>query len=552
MLPFSIQMALQGGGAKIVHLVAALEAVEKMRDDGRLRVTRLAGTSAGAIAGALFAAGIPMSTVKAELRAFRDKLDAFPVPTNLDVFSKIVLMRKPLAKRTALTALLTRLFKETKKTLVGDLGSYEKGRPSGPRMLIVSADLYTGTYHVAEDNENIVTALLDSCSIPFYFRVWNEPRGGIVDGGICENLPVAELRDEQDEYGPIVAVSFARRPVEDPASWAGYAEALLDTAIHNSVARALQGLSPEYVIPITTDLNTFDFRRALSDEGLGSMYDVTLRETELFFNNFMEVAGKNTAAVRGDLWANQNAATMQKLWSLYADVFGKPKFKIDSATYVVQANCLAEEGEPYYGSPDEATFTLVIHTGKEVIHAHKVTHIVSAGSSFLGQAVLSISGPPGVDKEIKPVLLPIASGQGDIGVLRELEESTAKHTIHELIAFFSPPLPANSGPFTLTFKEFLRNSAAPLKEGEDRLWLSKFGRADGLIASMHLVMLVPKSFGPVHVTAFSEKVKNIGEPIKRQQLEHYDRIGPPNFHAVGWRCTDADPDENFAMRIVKG
>ena len=123
-------------------------------------------------------------------------------------------------------------------------------------MKVVYADLYTGRPEVAKDRDNIVTALLDSCAIPFYFRVWNHPRGGFVDGGICENLAVADLRQNQEEYGPILAISFNRAPIDDPSGWLDYAQALLDTAIHNSVSRALQNLGPEEVLPITTTPQT--------------------------------------------------------------------------------------------------------------------------------------------------------------------------------------------------------------------------------------------------------------------------------------------------------
>ena len=79
--PRPIQLALQGGGAKIVHLIAALEAIEKLQNEDRLiHVTRIAGTSAGAIAGGLFAAGVAMSAVKETLLNFGKNLKKLPQP----------------------------------------------------------------------------------------------------------------------------------------------------------------------------------------------------------------------------------------------------------------------------------------------------------------------------------------------------------------------------------------------------------------------------------------------------------------------------------------
>src|SRR5260370_28039355 len=61
--PIRMQLALQGGGAKIYGLIAAMHAVEALEAEGLLKVTRVAGTSAGAIVGSLFAAGVPMADV---------------------------------------------------------------------------------------------------------------------------------------------------------------------------------------------------------------------------------------------------------------------------------------------------------------------------------------------------------------------------------------------------------------------------------------------------------------------------------------------------------
>src|SRR5258708_2197430 len=48
-MPVNVQLAFQGGGAKICDLLAAAEVVEQLWNDGRLNVTRVAGTSAGSI-----------------------------------------------------------------------------------------------------------------------------------------------------------------------------------------------------------------------------------------------------------------------------------------------------------------------------------------------------------------------------------------------------------------------------------------------------------------------------------------------------------------------
>src|SRR5256885_377200 len=70
--PIPIQLAIQGGGAKIVFLLAALHAVKRLETRGLLKVTRIAGTSAGAISGALYASGVSMPEAKEYFRSRRE------------------------------------------------------------------------------------------------------------------------------------------------------------------------------------------------------------------------------------------------------------------------------------------------------------------------------------------------------------------------------------------------------------------------------------------------------------------------------------------------
>ncbi|MEI8288171.1 MAG: patatin-like phospholipase family protein [Verrucomicrobiota bacterium] len=45
----NIQIAMQGGGAKLSALLAAMEALQSSQNKNEIRVTRISGTSSGAI-----------------------------------------------------------------------------------------------------------------------------------------------------------------------------------------------------------------------------------------------------------------------------------------------------------------------------------------------------------------------------------------------------------------------------------------------------------------------------------------------------------------------
>src|SRR5687767_2418273 len=85
--PIKIQLALQGGGAKLCGLLAAMDAVQELHRRGIIQVTRIAGTSAGSIAACLFAAGADLGSVRERFKVLgtngslnRFKLSPFSLP----------------------------------------------------------------------------------------------------------------------------------------------------------------------------------------------------------------------------------------------------------------------------------------------------------------------------------------------------------------------------------------------------------------------------------------------------------------------------------------
>lgn len=61
MPPVSVQVVFQGDGAKICALTAVCEVLKKLADDQRIKITRIAGSSAGAIAAVMLGSQKPIS-----------------------------------------------------------------------------------------------------------------------------------------------------------------------------------------------------------------------------------------------------------------------------------------------------------------------------------------------------------------------------------------------------------------------------------------------------------------------------------------------------------
>ena len=396
--PKPIQLALQGGGSKIVHLVAVLEAIEKLQNEDRLvKVTRIAGTSAGAIAGGLFAAGVPMSAVKSELSRFGRMLEKLPQPGFFRFARDVVVRKKTLGDTKAVEAQLKRLLKE-KATYIKDLKI-----PT----LVVSANLTTGKSIVAGPDEYVVQAMLDSSALPLYFRLWNHSRGHLADGGICENLPVERLKSpDQNKFGPIVAISFSRPEPPDLNGLKNYLMALIDAAIHNSEERSMQCLVPEHSFPIESAYGTFNFAQALSEEhGLGDSYRLTRERADKFFRGFIDAQG---SVVVGDLWTAQNPDTMHKLAHIYRGHHAPVKQKVTLSSLAVKANCLLKKGEILHGTPDSVIYRRMFHVLDEPVYCQKLGFTSAPNSRFLGQARVRATGPnrQGIQTSLLPVACP--------------------------------------------------------------------------------------------------------------------------------------------------
>lgn len=227
-------LVLEGGGVKGVALVGAVQAFE----DAGYRWRRIAGTSAGAVVGALVAAGYSakeLHDIMAEnpLAQFRDPglLDRVPlIGKALSIaFEKGIYEGKRLRTWLAgqLAAKGVRTFGDLRET--GDPGSALPPHQSY-RLVVTASDVSRGrllrlpwdypAYGLHPDRMMVADAVRASMSIPFFY----EPvrlRGPalrdpvfLVDGGLLSNFPVwiFDRRDAQRPRWPTFGVKLSARP----------------------------------------------------------------------------------------------------------------------------------------------------------------------------------------------------------------------------------------------------------------------------------------------------------------------------------------------------
>ncbi|HEY8202922.1 MAG TPA: patatin-like phospholipase family protein [Actinomycetota bacterium] len=229
-------LVFEGGGVKGIGLVGAFSVLE----GAGYRIHRVAGTSAGAIVGALVAAEIGSARLEAVMRAldfnkFKDKgfLDHFGAAGKL----ASLLFEKGVYEGDELHAWLDGLLTELGKRRFGDLRIDDPGSSLPPerayKLVVMASDVSRGQlvrfpwdyprYGLDPDEQLVADAVRCSMSIPFFFepvRLKAEGPGGkpqvsfMVDGGMLSNFPidVFDRTDGNAPRWPTFGVKLSARP----------------------------------------------------------------------------------------------------------------------------------------------------------------------------------------------------------------------------------------------------------------------------------------------------------------------------------------------------
>ncbi len=205
----NIQISFQGGGARLVLLLAAAEAVRELEKEGVIRVTRIAGTSAGAIVGAFLAGELDLNGIRVSLstKEGQELLRKFKVPKYW--FTKLWAgLRLGMGRQMWKDATLRNWIRKQFEPLVGR-DVWPTFAQLKKKLIVVSTSLDSGTADKRTDGD-LTSALIDSAGLPFCFKTWGSGGNTVhVDGGLCENLPVEDLIAKSETDGRVVAFSFA-------------------------------------------------------------------------------------------------------------------------------------------------------------------------------------------------------------------------------------------------------------------------------------------------------------------------------------------------------
>ncbi|HEY8176290.1 MAG TPA: patatin-like phospholipase family protein [Gemmatimonadaceae bacterium] len=526
-----VQLAVQGGGAKLCGLLAALEAAQRLEREGVIEVTRLAGTSAGSIAAALYAANIDLAGIRQRVVDNRDKLLAlFPKPAWRHLPK--VLIGRPIVDVAPLRKVLGEIFKQHSVHRFGELK-----KP----LIVLTTDVTNGsTYPFEQLEQVVVNAIVESCAIPFYFRAPGRKGDSmlLVDGGICENLPVDALRQFEMQDGMIVGVTFRPgSPGATPNNVLSFSKALLDAAMNNSVRRAQLQLGEDRLLSLNLSVDTFDFDKALQ-EGMGDTYDLTRRQAEEFFRRLADQArsSRPRIVVESGREPEESATTLQRVADLYNAQHAHVKMRYTEARLIVRVGALSIDQETGKRRPDLLQYRLKFQAESEPLACTAIHVTESPDQEFLGTMRRQVFDKAGRVRR----------------TIDMLGRDSKQPNVRKYLLFLDPIIRPNDpeAPFTLEYSHQIRGLVAPLAETGVDTMVSRTIRAEGTTGRIYLIAMIPDThpnFGIRRSADTTGKVK--GRKLEDDELRLLELPIDPDHYALGWVGEDIEPGQVFAAEL---
>tara|TARA_B100000315_G_C14592441_1_gene596678 strand:+ start:809 stop:1717 length:909 start_codon:yes stop_codon:yes gene_type:complete len=209
-------LALAGGGARGAAHIGVLQV---FKEEG-IAIDAIAGSSAGAIVGAMYAASLDTDWVEDRFRSFLKS----------DVFNKMAVTR--LRRNTVDSdSTIMQLGRYVKDKLVMTIALSRKGIVDRDKLVdcihyllpvdrfsdlklplsVVATDLNTGN-SIIHTSGNLIEAVVQSCSIPGVVPPTQKNGQVVVDGGVYSPIPVEEVKKMGVQF--IIGVDIARSGVE--------------------------------------------------------------------------------------------------------------------------------------------------------------------------------------------------------------------------------------------------------------------------------------------------------------------------------------------------
>ena len=239
-------IVLSGGGARGIAHIGVLRALGEYG----IFPDIVAGSSMGAIVGAMYAAGKTYEEMEELIGQIRSH--------------KIIRMGLPFGGLTDLTYL-----KNMVKQNVSDDSFEALQKP----LYVCVSNLNTGHYEIINSGK-LSSAIMASSAIPLIFKPVKINDQSYVDGGVLNNMPVEAIRDLCDM---VIGVNVNPNTVENKvSSMLGIGERIFDMHMAENVKSRISQCDVVIEIPNALEYNIFDFKRGNLMVEFG--YNDTLRK----------------------------------------------------------------------------------------------------------------------------------------------------------------------------------------------------------------------------------------------------------------------------------
>ncbi len=511
-----IQVAFQGGGAKLPSLLAAADALLEAEASGKVSIIRLAGTSAGSIAASLLATRQDFLALRQYFRSSIGESIAKQMssPTIAQMLWNSI-RGKPISSFKPFGDILEENFKARRINKISDLDI---------ETLITYTELQTSETKICDQNDDLLLSIEDSCAIPIYFRTWKSNQTKL-DGGIGDNLPVNFLTTQHSSDGKILAITFSKPCGRRISNAKDFFLSIIDTAISSNEEKSLALVKHDCQFCIETQLGTFDFEKAFK-EGFESEYDLIKSKVTNWINQIIEAEAINNL-VRTNYWSKKNPDLldlMNRSHDVLTNLVKKEKYCFIEVIFELFACSFRKKDESL---ADVAKLSIKFKVESDYLHAIRICFFdTDAETKFMSHAEYYIQDNNGgfIDTTFIPMLDKDCPDDRALGI------------------FFNEPLEKDSGTYTLIYKESGFGLLNKLKmNGEDNFFFKPDKEKQvGPIKSVKLIAHSPEEA--------NIKLESAQSPIIGQSLDIQDnaaKVPFPRYSSVGWECkklSSASPD----------
>ena len=282
-----VGLVLGGGGARGAAHIGVLEVLEKLR----VPVDCVAGTSMGALVSGAFAAGVSPAEMRTELGKadWNDMFQDNPPYSEINYRNKAISRRfmpgsemgvssKGVEYQAGVVAgQKIKLF--FNRLVHSDLG--ERNIEALPLPLsIIATDIGNGDRVVIRDG-SLSKAMRASMSVPGLMAPVDHAGRKLVDGGLVDNVPIAEAR-ERCKADVVIAVNVGSPllKAEDVGSLLTVSVQMVNILTEQNVTRSLATLNPTdiYIKPDLEGITAGDFQKSAETADRGKIAAEVLAE----------------------------------------------------------------------------------------------------------------------------------------------------------------------------------------------------------------------------------------------------------------------------------